>query len=217
MEHIQYLELDNTKNYLPILPNELLISIYDYIDINLNLLIKFINELSSSLTNEEIFNYFYKWDSRWINHKFLNVNPKSECIYVNGRPKLFPKYNSEHIYKIPFSYWTINSTLYNIKLIPLFYRPIQIFTAKYDGVTMFEKHNLESIFEYGYTNSYNQKFVYNKFKNSHNYTCRESVLLAFLFSRINYIFTGVELKFYSTKKNKILKKELLEGGFILYN
>lgn len=218
MDYIEYLPFINKKNYLSNLPNEVLMLIYDYIDINLNDLIKCINDMDTKFSNEEIFNYFYKWDSHWVNNKNLMSSPNFDIIYINNKLKLSPKYNSEYIYKIPFNYWTINSTLDNIKIIPLFYRPIEKLTKKYDGITIFEKHHLEDIFGYhGYINSYNHKFKYNKLKNNCNYTCRESVLLSFLFYRTKYIFNGVELKFFSTRKNKITKKELLHHGFIQIN
>lgn len=205
MNNLEYLQLDNTKSYsyLSKVPNEILMLIYDYIDINLNPLIKCIDDMQSKFSNEEIFNYFYKWDYIRFNFKL---------------PKIYPAYDHNKIYKIPSNYWTINSTLDNIKIIPLFYRQIKQFTKKYDGVTMFEKHYLENIFGYhGYTNSYNQKFKFNKLKNNCNYTCRESVLLAFLFHNINYEFDGIQLKFFSTQSRKITKQNLLDYGFIQVN
>ena len=144
MEHIQYLELSNTNTYLSILPTDILILIYDYININLNKLLKFINEFSKSLSNEDIFNYFYKWDYR--------------MCYEN-RKKIYPKYDKLEVYKIPINYNRINSTLDNINLIPIFYRPISKI-INYNSVTMFEKHHLEHILWHNYTNSYHHKFVY---------------------------------------------------------
>jgi hypothetical protein len=202
MNNLEYLQLDNTKSYLSKIPNEILMLIYDYIDINLNPLIKYINDMQTKFSNKEIFNYFYRWDYIRIDFKL---------------PKIHPTYDHNKIYKIPSSYWTINSTLDNIKVIPLFYRQIKQFTKKYDGVTIFEKHFLEDIFGYGYTNSYNKKFKYNKLKNNCSYTCRESVLLALLFHNINYEFDGIQLKFFSTRTRKITKQNLLDYGFIQVN
>lgn len=198
MEHIQYLELSNNKNYLSILPADILILIYDYININLNKLLKFIIEFEKSLSNEDIFNYFYKWDY-------------SMCH--ENRKKIYPKYDKLKVYKIRINYNRINSTLDNINLIPIFYRPISKI-INYNSVTMFEKHHIEYILGCYYTNSYTQKFKYILSKNNtYFYTCRESVLLAFLFCKIKYIFNGIELEFYATRKKKITKKELIENGF----
>lgn len=188
------------NNYLKKLPNEILTIVYNYVDPNIMNLLKFIYELECKLSNEEIYNYFYKCH--------LTINRET-----NEMVKKCYLYDPTTKYTIPNNYQIINSTLDCLKLIPTFYRPISNFSKNCNGITKHEKHYMEEILNYDYTDSYSNKFI-NPYRPAYGYTFRESVMLAFLFSNTKFIFNGNELQFYSTRKKRITHKELLAIGFI---
>lgn len=188
------------NNYLKKLSNEILTIVYNYVDPTIMKLLGFIYELEGKLSNEEIYNYFHKCHLTIINNKDNEMVKK--CYLYDATTK----------YTIPKNYEIISSTMDCIKLIPTFYRPISKFTKNCYGVTKQEKHYIEDILSSYYTDLYGNKFS-TPYKPSYGYTYRESVILAFLFSKINYTFNGNELQFYLTRKKRITQKELLAVGF----
>ena len=200
MELITYFDFLTTANSLETLPNEILMLVYDYLDPNLNNLLCFICDLEKKLSNEDIFNYFYKYDGRFI-LQFKTI---------------YPTYNETKTYKIPKNYNVINSTLDCIRLIPIFYKPISKFTKQYDGITKHEKHHIECILNHGYTNMYNLRF-FDKKKPMCGYTFRESVILALLFLKTDFIFNGIDIQFFSRRNNRLTKKILIDNGFVSKN
>jgi len=197
MELITYMDFLTTANLLETLPSEILTIVYDYLDPNLNNLMRFIFDLEQKLSNEDIFNYFYKYQG--------SFNSQYKRIY--------PMYDATNTYKISKDYNVINSTLDCIRLIPIFYKPITKFTKQYDGITKHEKHHIECILNHGYTNMYALQFI-SKIKPRCGYTFRESVILAFLFCKTDFIFNGVDIQFFSRRNNRLTKKILIENGFI---
>jgi len=186
MELIDYLELNEGEKYLKKMPIELLTSIYDFIDINLNPLIKKINSLKNELTDEEIYNYFYKYKS-FIHRAQLGNIYTRYCERNNGEK-----------YKIPFSHNIINCALDYIKIIQLHYVPLDKLEKSYFGIDYSEIFWLNDLI-------LNDTYIHKKI-NLWNYVCKDtvkkdetytdSVLLSVMYLNYNYNFNNeVKIKF----------------------